>query len=64
MEERQSNELLRFGKEWGGWQREVWLQAGNAEDGCLKRAGWSIPMKNHTHHLESLVFLKKHSVTG
>lgn len=57
MEERQSNELLQVWKEWGRWQREVWLQAGNAEDGCLKEGlSWSIPMIHH--HLKASCFLR------
>lgn len=64
MEERQSNELLQVWKEWGGWQREVWLQAGNAEDGCLKEGRLVYSYEEPHSPLESLVFLKKRSVTG
>ena len=64
LEERPSGELLPVWKEWGGWQREVWLQAGNAEDGCLKE-GWLVYSYEEPHSpLESLVFLKRHSVRG
>lgn len=52
----------RIWKEWGRWQREVWLQAGNAEDGCLKEGRLVYSCEEPPHHPESLVFLKKHSV--